>query len=136
MSAGFAEAFAAPEGKYRAQVLKATFGHLEQKRGDVQPGWFVFSISDYGGQHVILGSDWGSLPDSPGLYWAMMDYVEEHGVRGQVTRLVGTVTRLQNGKYRISGKRQVVKMNPPKAAKAMKAKVASSTHTPKGVACK
>lgn len=108
------KALAQAEAKYRAQVMFQTWGHLEQRRGTQQPGWFVFSISDYGGMHVILGSDWGDLDDSPGLYNAMMDYVAKHGVRGQITRLTGHVTRLKNGRYRIGGTRHVIQQAPPK----------------------
>lgn len=105
-------AFAEPEAKYRAQVMHATWGHLEAKRGTRQPGWFAFSIAAYGGDYVILDSDWGSLADSPGLYMAMMDYIERYGKRGVVMRLEGAVVRYKNGKYRIVGKRRILRMKP------------------------
>jgi hypothetical protein len=92
--------------------MHQTWGHLEQKRGDPQKGWFVFSIAAYGGDHVILGSDWGALPDSPGLYEAMMDYISRHGKRGVVIRLEGHVRRFKNGTYQIGGDRYVLKVKP------------------------
>lgn len=87
-----------------------TWGHLEAKRGTVHKGCFVFSIADYGGFHVILGSDWGDLDDSPGLHRAMMDYVGKHGARGKVHRLEGHVRRFKNGSYQIGGRRRIVKI--------------------------
>ena len=106
------QAFAGVDARYRAQVMHETWGHLEQKRGELQRGWFTFAIADYGGQHVILASDWGALPDSPGLFIAMMDYVARHGVRGSTMRLEGHVRRFKNGSYQIGGRRYVIKLKP------------------------
>lgn len=106
------DAFHGSDAVYRAQVMHQTWGHLEQRRGEVQKGWFVFSISDYGGFHVILESDWGSLDDSPGLFEAMMDYVGHHGRRGVVMRLEGHVRRFKSGGYQIGGRRYVVRLKP------------------------
>jgi hypothetical protein len=107
-----ANAFVGADVRYRAHIMHATWGHLEAKRGEVQPGWFVFSIAAYEGTHVILDSDWGELPDSPGLYTAMQDYISQHGERGVVTRLEGHVRRFKNGSYQIGGKRRVVRVKP------------------------
>lgn len=115
-----ADAFAGSDARYRAHVMHATWGHLEQKRGTTTKGWFVFSIADYSGDHVILASDWGTLDDSPGLFDAMQDYMDRHGKRGVVHRLEGHVTRHANGVYRIGGKRYVVRLKPPKRARAPK----------------
>lgn len=122
----FADAFASAEAKYRAQVMFQTWGHLEQRHGTKQPGWFVFSIAAYSGHHVLLDSDWGKLPDSPGLYNAMMDYAARHGERGVVMRLEGHVSRLKNGRYRIGGRRYVVNLKPQKV-RAMAQKVHPTT---------
>lgn len=111
-NATFAEVFVEPEARYRAAVMHATWGHLEQKRGETQRGWFVYTITAYGALHAILDSEWGSLDDSPGLYSAMMDYVGRHGKRGVVHRLEGHVTRCKNGRYRIGGRRYVVRLKP------------------------
>jgi len=40
-----ADAFVESDARYRAQVMYQTWGHLEQKRGELQRGWFVFSIA-------------------------------------------------------------------------------------------
>lgn len=125
-ASSFADAFAGTEAKYRAEVMFQTWGHLEQKQGTKQPGWFVFSIAAYSGHHVLLNSDWGKLPDSPGLHNAMMNYVERHGKRGVVTRLEGHVSRLKNGRYRIGGRRYVVNLKPQKVH-AMAQKVHPTT---------
>lgn len=105
-----ADAFAGSDARFRAQVMHQTWGHLEQRRGELQAGWFVYSIAAYSGHHVILDSDWGDLPDSPGLYDAMMDYMFRHGERGVVTRLEGHVRRFKNGKYQIGGRRYRVRL--------------------------
>lgn len=107
-----AEVFGEYEATYRAHVMHATWGHLEQRRGEIQTGYFVFTIAAYGGDYAILASDWGDLDDSPGLYDAMMDYVEKHGKRGVVTRLEGHVRRFKNGSYQIGGRRYVVNLKP------------------------
>jgi hypothetical protein len=105
-----ADAFAGCDAKFRAHVMHQTWGHLEQKRGELQTGWFVFSIAGYGGDIVVLSSDWGELDDSPGLFDVMMDYAERHGERGVITKLVGHVRRFKNGRYQIGGKRHVIKV--------------------------
>jgi hypothetical protein len=102
------------EARYRARVMHATWGHLEQKRGEIQTGYFVFTIAAYGGSHEILASDWGDLDDSPGLYTVMMDYIAKHGERGVVTRLEGHVRRFKNGSYQIGGRRYVIDLKPRK----------------------
>lgn len=98
---GFAEAFAEPEAKYKAQVMHATR----------HKGWFTFTIA-YGGVYAILDSDWGKQDDAPGLYAAMMDYMDRYAERGVVMRLEGEVIRYKSGKYRIIGKRYIVKVGP------------------------
>lgn len=112
-----AQAFAGSDARYRAEVMHQTWGHLEQRRGEVQTGWFVFSIAAYEGTHVILDSDWGALPDSPGLYEAMQDYIFRHGQRGVVTRLEGHVRRFKNGHYQIGGRRYQVRLTRPKTGR-------------------
>lgn len=112
-----ADAFIEPEAMYRAQVMHATWGHLEAKRGTTHKGWFAFTIAAYGGVYAILGSDWGDLDDSPGLYTAMHDYMGRHAKRGVVMCLDGHVTRFKNGSYRIGGKRRVVRLKPSKPAR-------------------
>lgn len=107
-----AEALAGADARYRAQVMHATWGHLEQKRGELQKGWFVFSIAAYSGHHVLLGSDWGKLSDSPGLWEAMMNYMDHHAKRGVVMRLEGHVRRFKNGNYQIGGRRYILRMKP------------------------
>ena len=109
---GLAEAFHGADARYKAHVMHATWGHLEQKRNTTTKGWFVFTIAGYQGFYCLLDSDWGDLPDSPGLYDAMYAYLTRHGKRGVVTRLEGHVTRYKNGSYRIGGKRYVVKIKP------------------------
>jgi hypothetical protein len=109
-----ANAFVGSDARYKAQVIAATWGHLEMKTNTLQKGWFVFSITAYSGHHVILGSDWGDVPDSPGLYEAMEDYIFRHGKRGVVMRLEGHIRRYKNGAYRIGGKRKIMKIKPTK----------------------
>jgi hypothetical protein len=100
--------------------MHATWGHLEQKPGTTTKGWFVFTCAAYSGNYMLLDSDWGDLPDSPGLYDAMQNYMHRHAERGVVTRLEGHVTRYANGAYRIGGKRYVVRLKPPKRPRAPK----------------
>jgi hypothetical protein len=107
-----ADAFEGSDSNFKAHVMHSTWGHLEQQRGSETKGWFTFSICAYGGPHVILGSDWGNLDDSPGLFEVMEDYMYRHGQLGVVTRLEGHVRRFKNGNYQIGGKRYVVNIKP------------------------
>ena len=103
-------AFGTHEALYRAQVLAATWGHLEPKRNRYYDCTVVFCMTECGDYEVIR-SDFGpDLGGSPGLQSDLTDFAvneidrweanhkdKEDGARGRIFKFVGTYVRKRNG---------------------------------------
>lgn len=108
------DAFAPAEADYRARVMAATWGHLYPEPGHKYQGKIVFAIAGYGGDCVIMSSDWGTLADSPVLYQTMMEVFDKtalksrskHAIMGSLRyglfEWTGTMTVCKNGATRLS----------------------------------
>lgn len=110
------EAFAPALAKYKAEVIFATFGHLEPKPRRKYRGYIVFTWAGYGGNIDIITASFKGLNDSPGLCMDMQDFVSRYFERrdwtgrGTVRRFDGVYMRFKNGKCRFSGKVRRVKI--------------------------
>lgn len=84
------------EADRRAAAMAATFGHLAPQQESVYSGWILLAHSGYGDGSVIIGAEFGDLPDSPWFYDGMneliLDHADELGREcyGKVFRWTGT----------------------------------------------
>lgn len=73
-----ADVFAPVEARYRAQVLKATWGHLAPRRHKAYSGHVVFAVGCFGSDPlnpVALECEIG-LDSSPWFFDAMEDFMQ------------------------------------------------------------
>jgi hypothetical protein len=73
-----AEAFAPAQDHYRNQVMHATWGHLAPQQDNAHAGSFVFTIAGYGGDMVIITSDFPTVDDSPWFYQHMQNFMGDY----------------------------------------------------------
>lgn len=75
-----------------AEVMEATWGHLRPGPGR-HDGTLIAARSEYnGGERVLIAADFRDVPDSPTLYEAMLDFVDETNMdEGGVYRFTGAL---------------------------------------------
>lgn len=87
------EAFAPVEAHYRAQVYKATWGHLAPRRHKAYSGHIVFAVGCFGSDPLnptVIACEIG-LDSSPWFFDALTDFVASlKGDEGGVYRWDGT----------------------------------------------
>lgn len=108
-----ADAFVESESRYKAQVMHATFGHLEAEPGTEHEGAFLFIYGQHGDM-VVIESDFPTFGEGP-RYFAdrqdfMWDQIRDNGPCSEVGvyRFVGKYKRFKNGNTRFTGKIQRV----------------------------
>lgn len=88
-----AAVFAPVEAHYRAQVQKATWGHLAPKKGKAYRGHIIFALGCFGSDRLnptVLACEIG-LDSSPWFFEALMDFCRSiDGEEGGVYRWNGT----------------------------------------------
>lgn len=103
---GFADAFAEHEARFKAAVMRDTWGHLDASPG-VYDGYIVFTHGTYG-DIVVIDNHFEGLSDSPWLYDHIYDKVNKfvdtgRTERGRVYRFDGVYIRQKNGGHRWRG---------------------------------
>lgn len=74
-----------------AGVMESTWGHLRPAVG-THPGWVVAARSEYGGERMLIASNFPGLPDSPWLYEALTTLVDEVDMAdGSICRFDGAL---------------------------------------------
>lgn len=74
-----ADAFALAEANYRAEVLKATWGHLAPKQNKVYRGYVVFAVGCFGSDHLnptAIECELGNLEGSPWFFDALCEFLQ------------------------------------------------------------
>ncbi len=77
----FMEAFAPAEARYRAEVYKATWGHLAPKRHKTYRGHVVFAFGCFGNDHLnatVIECEMG-VDASPWFFDALTDFLATFG---------------------------------------------------------
>lgn len=99
-----AEAFMEHEARYAAQVMHDTWGHLEPEPRKEYEGSMVFTLGSYG-DYTPISADFKDLPDSPGFFADMMNFVTDKATEhGAIYKFTGKYMRFKNGGFRFSGK--------------------------------
>ena len=88
------EAWLPVEAHYRAEVYKATWGHLAPRKNKAYRGFIVFALGCYECGELnptVLECELGKLDDSPWFYDALIDFLQSlGGEAGGVYRWDGT----------------------------------------------
>lgn len=94
----FAEAFAPAEARYRAEVMKDTWGHLAPKLNAVYRGHITFAFGCFGSDYLnatvldcqLESKTAGELTSSPWFYDTMIDFLDTfNGEEGAIFRFEG-----------------------------------------------
>jgi hypothetical protein len=98
---GFAEAFAAHEDLYKAQVMAETWGYPQPNVK--YPGWIIWTHGIHGDIIVINLAD--SLPGDPFFYEDLMEFIcDWETEEGHIYRFDGYYIKHKKGSYRFTGK--------------------------------
>ena len=88
------DAFAPVEARNRANVMKATWGHLAPSQGRAYKGHIVFAVGIFGSDHLnptAIACNFRGLDSSPWFFDAMADFMtEQRGKPGCIYRFDGT----------------------------------------------
>lgn len=74
------DAFEPVIARYRAEQLKATWGHLAPKKNGKYEGSILFAIGCFGSDHLnptVLSCELGDLDSSPWFYDALMEFLSD-----------------------------------------------------------
>jgi hypothetical protein len=85
-------AFAESEGIYKAQVMAATWGHLDAKPGDIHKIKVLFCLTCYG-EFTVIDYLCKTLQGGPGLYSHLNDFISRDRFKpkeGRVYAFAGT----------------------------------------------
>lgn len=73
------------------EVCESTWGHLRPGVGR-HPGCIIAACSIYGGERLVVSADFDAVPDSPWLYEAICDLVNDADLsEGAVHRFNGAL---------------------------------------------
>ena len=96
------------ERKYN-DVIVETWGHLAPKRQTKYRGEIVFTHSDYGGEILLITSNFDGLDDSPWFFRDMNEFIcNQKTEPGNVYRFRGTYILHKNGNCHFAGNVQKV----------------------------
>lgn len=102
-----ADAFAPAQGRYRAAVMRDTWGHLDTKPGEVHPGHILFALGVHG-DIVVLEWDFEGVSSNPWIYQELHEFVGQHTMKTDrdwgVWVFEGTYRTFKNGGHKFSGK--------------------------------
>lgn len=77
------------EANFKA-VQRDTWGHLAPEENKTYKGYVLFTQTVFG-EYVIIDANFEGLPESPWLFDAMTDFIEEHAKEdGSIYRFDGT----------------------------------------------
>lgn len=104
------EAFAPAERKYKAAVMRDTWGHLAPKHRKVYAIDILFAHGDYG-DVVPVRVNKGDLDDSPWFFEGMLEFIcSRRTSPGNLYKFVGTYALLTNGTHRFSGRVKLARL--------------------------
>ena len=106
-----------------AEVMAATWGHLEPKPGTRHEGSMLLMASHFDNNQVAVQTSFSTVAGGPGFYWSVHEYAErlvqpqERTVRKPYTREDGTASvyltterrYYEDGVYRFDGEVRVRK---------------------------
>lgn len=69
-----ADAMIPVEAYHKAQVMAATWGHMEAQPGTHHPGWFIFTFTQHGDM-VVIESDFPSFGEGPGYFNDRQEFI-------------------------------------------------------------
>jgi hypothetical protein len=103
------EAFAPYEAVRKAQVLRATWGHLRAKPNRVKhKATILFTCAGYGGDIVIVSASIEGVSDSPWLFQEMQELAIRRAKPSRVSRFDGVYYVQKNGRGRFVGATRVI----------------------------
>jgi hypothetical protein len=104
----YAEIFAETDAKYKAQIMYATWGHLDAAPGTVHKGSFLF-IHGQHGDMATIESDFPTFGEGPGYFSDRQEFiweqVKDNGPCSEtgIYLFEGAYRRFKNGNTRFTG---------------------------------
>lgn len=100
------KAFEPANALYRARVAADTWGHLAPQPRRAYHGTMVLAASEYGGDRIIIRTDFADLPDSPWFFDDLHEWLFSKRVQlneGGIYEWSGTYTKRKNGTFHFKG---------------------------------
>ncbi len=92
-------------GQRRAEeTMLDTWGHMDAQPGVKYPGTILFAESEFGGERVILRSDFGEAGYGPWFYEGVHDWLCDQDTEpGMLYLFTGSYRLLKTGAHRFTG---------------------------------
>lgn len=91
-------------GRKVGEVMRETWGHLDAKPGVRYQGVILFAAGAFGGEQVILHSEFGEAGYGPWFYEGIHDWLcEQETEPGRLYRFEGFYRLKRNGEHEFTG---------------------------------